>query len=435
MRRTIPFIIAAIIGMCLSSCRPAADKQAEEESGQSEQPTLYGIAYKDYSLAEGTVAQGEPMGKILGRFGVSAKKIDDIDKACRGVFDMRTVRAGNKYTAFLEGDSTARTLTHFVYEKNLTDYVIFTLHGDSVVITTGQKEIRTERLRATATINSSLWNCIVDNNLSPALAVEIEDIFAWSVDFFGIQKGDSLTVIYDRNYVDTLSIGVGRVWGAVFSHGGKDYYAIPFKQGDKISYWDENGNSLRKMLLKAPLKYSRISSRFSNARLHPIYKVYRPHHGVDYAAPAGTPVYAIADGVVTFKGWSGGGGNTLKIKHPRNMMSGYLHLRGYAKGISVGTHVRQGQLIGYVGSTGASTGPHLDFRLWKGGKPIDPLKAPSEPSEPISAQNMAAFSYVRQNIIRELSGKADSTQIIVQLDSIPQLPAMPDVAQETTQAK
>lgn len=414
------FTILLSISTAAVSCKNARQEEivAEEEPAQ----TLYGINYKNYSLAEGVFSQGEPMGKVLGRFGLSAKKIDEIDRACKGVFDMRTVRAGNKYTAFFEGDSSARTLTHFVYEKNLTDYVIFTLHGDSVVITPGQKEIRTERCHATATISSSLWNCIIDNNLSPALAVEIEDIFAWSVDFFGIQKGDSITIVYDRNFVDTLSIGVGRVWGAVFTHAGKDYYAIPFKQGDKISYWDENGNSLRKMLLKAPLKYSRISSRFSNARLHPIYKVYRPHHGVDYAAPAGTPVYAIADGVITFKGWSGGGGNTLKIKHPRNLTSGYLHLRGYAKGIAVGTRVHQGQLIGYVGSTGASTGPHLDFRLWKGGTPIDPLKAPSEPTEPISAENLAAFSYVKENIIAELQGKADSTRIIVQLDSLPSLP-------------
>lgn len=422
------FIFAALLGLCLACGRngePAAEEQEEPV------PTLYGIDYRNYSLIQGELAQGESMGKVFGRLGLSAKKIDEIDRACKGTFDMRTVRAGNKYTAFLEGDSTARSLTHFVYEKNLTDYVIFTLHGDSVVITEGQKEIRKERLRATATINSSLWNCIIENNLSPALAVEIEDIFAWSVDFFGIQKGDSLTVIYDNNYVDTLSVGVGRVWGAVFTHGGKDYYAIPFKQGDKITYWDEKGNSLRKMLLKAPLKYSRISSRFSNARLHPIYRVYRPHHGVDYAAPAGTPVYAIADGVVTFKGWSGGGGNTLKIKHPRNLMSGYLHLRGYAKGISVGTHVRQGQLIGYVGSTGASTGPHLDFRLWKGGKPIDPLKAPSEPTEPISAENMTAFSFVRQSIMDELAGHADSTRLIVQLDSIPAAIRTLDITENT----
>lgn len=209
-----------------------------------------------------------------------------------------------------------------------------------------------------------------------------------------------------------------RVWGAKFTHAGKDYYAIPFRQNNRIQYWDVSGGSLRKQLLKAPLKYSRISSRFSNARLHPIYKVYRPHHGVDYAAPKGTPVRAVADGVVTFKGWGGGGGNTLKIKHPGNMMSGYLHLSRFAKGIAQGSRVSQGQLIGYVGSTGASTGPHLDFRLWRNGKPIDPLKAPSEPAEPIAAQNRAAFEFVRDRIVAELDGEVSDSLRITQLDSI-----------------
>ena len=157
----------------------------------------------------------------------------------------------------------------------------------------------------------------------------------------------------------SISAGIGRIWGAKFCQGGKEYYAIPFRQGGKIQYWEYDGGSLRKQMLKAPLKYTRISSKFTYARKHPIYKVYRPHTGVDYAAPKGTPVHAVADGVVTFKGWGGGGGNTLKIKHAGNLMTGYLHLSGYAKGISKGSRVSQGQLIGYVGSTGASTGPRL----------------------------------------------------------------------------
>ena len=252
------------------------------------------------------------------------------------------------------------------------------------------------------------------------LAAQMEDIYQWSIDFFGIQEGDRFTVIYDRMMVDTVEVGLGRVWGARFDHGGKSYYAIPFKQDDKIAYWDENGNSLRKALLKAPLKYSRISSRFSRARLHPIYKVYRPHLGVDYAAPAGTPVQAVADGVVIFKGWGGGGGNTLKIKHAGNLQSGYLHLRAFAKGIQQGSRVQQGQIIGYVGSTGASTGPHLDFRIWRNGTPIDPLKVPSEPAEPIKPENKSAFVYVRDRIMAELQGDSiPADRIIVQLDSLP----------------
>ena len=180
----------------------------------------------------------------------------------------------------------------------------------------------------------------------------------WTVDFFAIQPGDSFTVIYDEKFVDGESVGIGRIWGAEFTHGEKQFYAIPYAQEEgKLRYWEANGESLRKQLLKAPLKYTRISSKFSRSRLHPVHRVYRPHLGVDYAAPTGTPVHAVADGVVTFKGWGGGGGNTLKIKHAGNLVTGYLHLSRFAKGIHQGSRVRQGDLIGYVGSTGTSTGP------------------------------------------------------------------------------
>ena len=192
----------------------------------------------------------------------------------------------------------------------------------------------------------------MEQELPYALAAEMEDIYQWTIDFFGIQAGDNFTVIYDEKLVDTTFVGIGRVWGMKFNHAGKDIYAIPFKQGDKIQYWEADGASLRKMMLKAPLKFTRISSKFSYRRLHPVHRVYRPHTGVDYAAPSGTHVHAVADGVVTFKGWNGGGGNTIKIKHAGGYVTGYMHLRGYAKGISVGTRVSQGQLIGYVGSTG-----------------------------------------------------------------------------------
>lgn len=260
----------------------------------------------------------------------------------------------------------------------------------------------------------------MEQNLPYALASELEDVYQWTVDFFGIQKGDRFTVIYDERFIDdTVSIGIGRIWGAKFVQGNKTYYAIPFRQNGRVQYWEADGTSLRKQLLKAPLKYSRISSRFSYSRLHPVHKVRRPHTGVDYAAPTGTPVRAVADGVVTYRGWGGGGGNTLKIKHASNLMTGYLHLSRFAKGIGVGTRVSQGQLIGYVGATGTATGPHLDYRIWKSGKPIDPLKVPQEPAEPIAAPLREQFAYVRDRIVAELEGEVAPEERIVQLDSIP----------------
>ncbi len=413
MRRALALILTTIaLAACGSSATTAEEQQVEEP-----RIILYDIDCTDLVVVHDEVRQGETAGKILGRFGVSAAMIDKIDRESREVFDLRKIRIGGHYSVILSGDSTAQKLEHFVYEKSITDYVTISLAGDSIAIREGHKPVRTERLKHTATISSSLWNCIAEAGMPVSLAVEIEEIYGWSVDFFALQAGDSFTVIYDKQYVDSVCIGSGRVWGAVFNHCGKEYYAIPYRQGDKITYWDEKGNSLRKLLLKAPLKYSRISSRFSHSRLHPVHRVYRPHHGVDYAAPSGTPVYAIADGTVIFKGWGGGGGNTLKIKHPQNLTSGYLHLRGFAKGIAPGVRVSQGQLIGYVGSTGTSTGPHLDFRLWKGGKPIDPLKAPSDPVEPIREDNRESFEYVRGMILSEL-GDSLKCAPIVQLDSV-----------------
>ena len=360
----------------------AASDDAETEEEIVEQNLLYGIPADDYRIEHGEIAPGETMGRILNRYGVGAATVDRLDRAAKTDFPLDGIRAGNPYTVFIHEDSlNTPHLDYLVYERNASQYVVFGLHSvDSVSVTLGEKPVSVRRQKKQATIDSSLWGAIMREQMPYALAAELEEIYQWSIDFFGIQKGDAFTVVYDERIIDTTAVGIGRVWGAKFTHAGKDYYAIPFRQNNRIQYWDVSGGSLRKQLLKAPLKYSRISSRFSNARLHPIYKVYRPHHGVDYAAPKGTPVRAVADGVVTFKGWGGGGGNTLKIKHPGNMMSGYLHLSRFAKGIAQGSRVSQGQLIGYVGSTGASTGPHLDFRLWRNGKPNPSRRRTVRPS-------------------------------------------------------
>lgn len=419
-------VVAAILIVVTFALCPRAEVEAEQLEPEHKL-VIYGVVADSLTLETGEVGEGQTMGALLGGFGVSAQMVDRLNTASKEIFPLNKVRAGNLYTAFLEEDTAGvRTLRHLAYEKNAIDYVVFNFMADSVSVVEGAKEVTSIRERDTVTITSSLWGAIMEAGLPFELAAEMEDIYQWSIDFFSIQKGDRFTVVYDRQMVDTVDVGLGRVWGAEFVQGGKSYYAIPFKQGEKIQYWDEQGNSLRKALLKAPLKYSRISSRFSYRRLHPVHRVYRPHTGVDYAAPSGTPVMAVADGVVVFKGWGGGGGNTLKIKHAGNLQSGYLHLRGFAKGIKQGSRVSQGDVIGYVGSTGTSTGPHLDFRLWRNGTPIDPLKVPSEPSEPIKKENILPFEYVRERIMAELRGDSiPETELIVQLDSLPVQPTEP----------
>lgn len=419
MRRFIFFTLATLT-LFAASCNKQANQEEQQAEVEEPQHTiLYGIIADNYRTEQGEIGQGETLGKILARYGVSATTVDKLDKAAKDIFPLRQIRAGRPFTAFIAEDSTGNgALDYFVYEKDVIEYVVFGFKGDSISITKGEKDVTIKRQRRSAVIESSLWGAIMRDSLPYSLAAELEDIYQWTVDFFGIQKGDHFTVIYDEKLIDTTHVGIGRIWGAKFNHAGKDVYAIPFRQNDKIQYWEFNGASLRKQLLKAPLKFSRISSRFSRSRLHPVHRVYRPHLGVDYAAPTGTPVHAVADGVVTFKGWGGGGGNTLKIKHAGNLVTGYLHLSKFAKGISQGTRVSQGQVIGYVGSTGTSTGPHLDYRIWKNGTNIDPLKVPQEPAEPIKQENMADFEHIRDRIVAELNGEASPEMIVTQLDSI-----------------
>ena len=386
---------------------------------------LYGIDIAGYTIASDTVRSGETVGGILGRRGISPVMVDRLDKAAKEIFPLRKIQADKAYTTFTRtvvdslGEHTY--LDYLVYHIDAIGYVTFGFHADSVSIVKGENPVEIVRQRREAVINSSLWGAIMEQNMPYALAAEVEDIYQWTVDFFGIQQGDSFTVIYDEKFVNGTSVGIGMVWGAVFNHNNKQYYAIPYAQEEgKLRYWEANGESLRKQLLKAPLKYTRISSKFSNARLHPVHKVYRPHHGVDYAAPSGTPVHSVADGTVVFAGWGGGGGNTLKIKHAGNLQTGYLHLKGFAKGIKVGSKVSQGQLIGYVGSTGTSTGPHLDYRIWKNGTAIDPLKVPQEPAEPISSAHKERFEAVRAKVVAELEGTATEENKITREEIYPQ---------------
>lgn len=405
MKRII-YLAIALLAVVTTSC------SSGRKGDKSEPERLFGIEVTGYDIERKEVKRGESWSKILGEYGIGVQKILQLDRLTKDICPLRTIRAGNHYTTFVRQDSTALCLDHLVYEKNLIDYVIFSFVGDSVAVSTGAREVEIHRKKSSATITSSLWGAIMEAKLPYSLAAEMEDIYQWTVDFFGIQEGDKFTVIYDEKFIDTMSVGISRIWGAKFTHKDKDIYAIPFEQGGKLQYWEEDGGSLRKQLLKAPLKFTRISSKFSHARLHPVLKKYRPHHGVDYAAPSGTPVRAVADGTITYKGYNGAAGNMLKIKHPGNLQSGYLHLRGFAKGIRVGARVEQGQVIGYVGSTGRSTGPHLDFRIWKGGKAINPLTIPQRPSEPISKANKERFERVRERIIAELEGEiADSLKI------------------------
>ena len=379
---------------------------------------LYGIDYSDLTLEEGTIESGQTISALFSRYGISPVMIDRTDKAAREVFPLRGIKAGHKYTAFLTMDSIPQ-LRHFVYEDNQKDYIIISYEADSVAVRKEHKEVVAQRKKASGEISSSLWLTMQQQGMPLGMISDFENIYQWTIDFFGIQPGDHFTVIYDELSIEGEAIGAGTIWGAVFNHNGKDYYAIPFRQNGRLLYWDQAANSLRKSMLKAPLNYTRISSRFSGSRMHPILRIRRPHLGVDYAAAAGTPVVSVADGTVIFAGWDkGGGGNTLKIKHARGMETRYLHLRGFAKGIRSGVRVDQGQTIGYVGNTGLSSGAHLDYRIYINGKAIAPLKVTAEPAEPLAAAAKPDFELIRERVMAELAGTLADSLRVTQLDSL-----------------
>ena len=339
---------------------------------------------------------------LLAKLNLSNKKIHQVIEKAQAVFDLRKIKAGNPYLIFKSKNDTTKQADYLIYQQNPGEYIVFDLN-DSIQVKKELKPVRSEIKNATGTIESSLWVTMVENNTNPLLAIELSDIYAWTIDFFGIQKGDAFKVFYREDFVDSTSLGIKQIYAAKFTHNGQDIYAIPFYQDSVLSFYDADGKSLRKAFLKAPLKYRRIASRFSNSRLHPILKIRRPHHGVDYSAPIGTPVHSIGDGVVIKAQYSGGAGNYVKIRHNSIYTTGYMHLSKYGKGIKPEKYVKQGDIIGYVGSTGLSTGPHLDFRVWKNGTNIDPLKLEAPPVEPIKPENMDFFKKIKDIWVEKLN--------------------------------
>lgn len=357
----------------------------------------YGLNVDSFSVKTGKIEDGMFLGTLFDKFNVSSK-LHKIVQKCDTVFDVRHIKSGQKYSVFFMKDSIADSLkapSFIVYEKNKVDFIVFDLR-DTLNVYSGKKKVVIKIKETAGETKSSLWFAMEDAGVKPILANDLSEIYAWSIDFFGLQNGDRFKIIYEEKFINDTSIGYGKIIASYFEHYHDSIYAIPFKQDSVLSFFDLKGNSLRKAFLKAPLKFSRISSGFTYARKHPILKIVRPHLGVDYAAPSGTPVHALGDGVVIKRVYTRGGGNYIKIKHNSVYSTGYMHLKGFAKGIKVGTRVSQGQVIGYVGMTGLATGPHLDFRVWQNGKNINPLHVDAPPVKPIKEENKAAYEKVKK---------------------------------------
>jgi murein DD-endopeptidase MepM/ murein hydrolase activator NlpD len=394
------FILLFIV--LLTSCNNTTPVTNESKLAESSENTtqagspelIYGIPADSFNLIRGKIRRNSFISDLLIEHGVSMPEIDKVLENSRSIFDVRKIRPGQEYILFCEKEGTGRA-KYMVYEDNLATSYIFSFN-DSLNITPFKKKITTQVKYASGTIETSLWNAIEKGGFDPALAAELSDIFAWTVDFFGLQKGDKFKVVYEEMLIDDKPFKTGKIYSASFISSGTTFTAIPFIQNGIESFFDAEGKSLKKAFLKAPLKFSRISSRFSSSRMHPILKIRRPHFGVDYAAPSGTPVHSIGDGKIISVTNSGGEGRMVKIKHNGVYSTAYMHLSGFAPGLKPGKVVKQGEVIGFVGSSGLSTGPHLDFRFYMNGSPVDPLKVYSPPAEPISQENLANFEKVKE---------------------------------------
>lgn len=360
----------------------------------------YSIESDTLVEALGTVQRNETLGEIFESYGIGYQTVLNVVEASKDSFDLRKIKSGNDF-AFYFTDDSLREFKHFVYEIDPVNYIVYNFQ-DSLTIRKDKKETVIKEREVAGIINSSLWGTMQQINVNPTLAIELSEVFAWQINFYGIQKGDRFRVFYKEAYVDSQFVGIKEITAAEFIHKNESYSAIRYVQDGHAEFFDTTGHSLQKQFLKAPLKFSRVSSGYNPNRLHPVLKRRRPHLGVDFAAPRGTPVRAIGDGEVIFRGRKREPGNYIKIIHNGTYSSGYMHLSKFAKGIVVGKRVRQGDIIGYVGSTGLSTGPHLDLRFWKNGQLVNYLTQKFPPTHPVKEENKIDFNNVVNSVLARL---------------------------------
>ena len=355
----------------------------------------YGINCDTLHVIKGVVQPNQNLSDILLQFDVPYSVINAVALVSENVFDVRKIKSGNPFCIISTTDSTKK-VRYFVYELNPVDYVVFELDYP-VAVYIGKKEVQTRTKTVTGFIESSLWQTLTEQQLDPELAIKLSEIYAWDIDFHHLRKGDGFRVIFEERFVEGILVGLGRVKAAVFKHKDKNLYAFYFKQDDSGSYYDQNAKSMQKAFLKSPIKFARITSGYSKHRFHPVLKKHKAHFGIDYAAKTGTPIMSTGDGVILRAGYDKNNGKYVKIKHNGIYTTQYLHMSKIAHGIKQGVKVKQGDVIGYVGSTGLATGPHLCYRFWKNGKQVDPFKEDIPSVEPVQKEYI---SYFNQQMIK-----------------------------------
>ncbi|MDB0069356.1 peptidoglycan DD-metalloendopeptidase family protein [Flavobacteriaceae bacterium] len=348
--------------------------------------TQFGYTLNNFTVKKDTVKSGDSFGSILENNNLFYPQIYNIVQKAKKVFDVRKINIGKPYTILFSKDSL-KTPKVFIYQPNLIDYVVVSL-TDSLWAEKKSKAVELLEFEAEGVITSSLSETMEEKKLSPLLSNELSEIYAWTIDFFRLEKGDNFKIIYSAKFVDdSIYVGLNRIHSAYFEHRGKPFYAIEFETDSKrglFEYFDENGKNLRRAFLRAPVQFSRISSRYNLKRKIAYYGRIRPHFGTDFAAPRGTPIRATASGTVVKSSYTRGNGNYVKIKHNGTYSTQYLHMD--KRGVKVGQFVKQGDYIGTVGMTGNTSGPHVCYRFWKNGKQVDPLRQKLPEAKPISKE-------------------------------------------------
>ncbi len=363
-------------------------------------PTIqYGFVMESYEAKEAKVENNLTLGKLLSDSGVPFPAIQRLVDNCKGVFNVNSeFRVDKSY--MLLSDKKSKEPLHLIFQPNVYEYVVFNLKNDFKVERI-EKPIEIRNKEVQGVINSTLWETLVTQGISFEAAAKMEDALQWNVDFSHTQKGDQFKMIYDQKYIEGEEVGVGQVHAAYYNREGKESYAIWFDDGEHKGFYDLEGRAITSNFLKSPVKYTRISSRYNKRRFHPILKRVRPHLGTDYAAPYGTPIYAVGNGVITEASYTKGNGRYIKIRHDNVYQTQYLHMSKFAKGMKRGVQVAQGEVIGYVGSSGLATGPHVCFRFWKNGRQVNHLRENLPAPKPLPESALNSFFKVRDEMVNK----------------------------------
>ncbi len=363
----------------------------------------FGFTLEEFKVVRDTIQNGDTFGRLLSEEGYDAAQVHKVTEAIKDSFDLRNIRVGKPFT-MLKDKQAPNKLQVFIYKPDNMSYYVVDLRDSIAKAYKTVKPVTIKRRVIAAEIEGSLAETLSKAGATPALAHELSEIYAWSIDFFKIQKGDKFAVTVNEKYIDgTEYAGLDNIEASYFEYKGKKIYAFPFKQDEnskRYDYYDEEGKVLKSMFLKAPLQFSRISSRFSPKRFHPVQQTWKAHNGTDYAAPHGTPIMTTANGVVERTGYTSGNGNFVKVKHNGTYSTQYLHMSKIK--VRQGQRVSQGDVIGLVGSTGLATGPHVCYRFWKNGVQVDALRQKLPSSEPMSAKHKPRFVAFMTPLKKEL---------------------------------